>query len=168
MLSPAPDRIEGIESKFLPVFWSPVHFPKQAGTMGILCDPKHPALQLFPNEGHTDWQWWNPLKNAKVVNLDSISSANPIIKAIDNFVHNRRLAYVFEAKCGNGRLLFSAFDILNPDNDNPAMNQLKVSLLNYVNGDSFDPKNEISLKDLESLYRPTGEDHTTSPTSIYE
>lgn len=168
LLSPAPDQIEGIESKFLPVFWSPVHFPKQAGTMGIMCDPKHPALQLFPNEGHTDWQWWNPLKNAKVVDIDSISSVAPIISAIDNFVHNRRLAYVFEAKCGKGRLLFSAFDILNPDNDNPAMNQLKVSLMNYVNGDSFNPKSVISFKELESLYKSAGEDHTTSPTSIYE
>lgn len=168
LLAPSPDNTEGIESKFLPVFWSPVHFPKQAGTMGILCDPKHPALQCFPNDGHTDWQWWNPLKNARVLNLDSIPSATPVIKAIDNFVHNRRLAYVFEARCGNGRLLFSAFDILNPDNDDPAMNQLKISLLNYLNGNSFDPKTEITPKDLESLHKSSREDCTTSPTSIYE
>lgn len=31
--------VEGIEGKFVPVFWSPVHFPTQAGTMGLLCDP---------------------------------------------------------------------------------------------------------------------------------
>jgi len=41
-------KLNGIEGKFVPVFWSPVHFPKQAGTMGVLCDSKHPAFHYFP------------------------------------------------------------------------------------------------------------------------
>ena len=29
----------------------------QIGTLGILCNPEHPALALFPTEGYSDWQW---------------------------------------------------------------------------------------------------------------
>ena len=167
LLAPSPDEIEGIESKFLPVFWSPVHFPKQAGTMGIMCEPTHPALSLFPNDGYTDWQWWNPVKNAKVINLDTIGIEDSIVTVIDNFVHNRRLAYIFEAKSGNGNLLFCAFDILNPDNDDPAMNQLKLSLINYMQGSDFTPSEIIYDSKLDSLRKHT-EKETTTPTSIYE
>ena len=167
LLSPSPDEIEGIESKFLPVFWSPVHFPKQAGTMGIMCDPTHPALSLFPNDGYTDWQWWHPVKNAKVVNLDSIPNVDPIVTVIDNFVHNRRLGYVFEAKSGEGDLLFCAFDILNPDNEDPALNQLKASLINYMQGNDFKPSAIVNGTMLDSLRNRT-EKKTTTATSIYE
>ena len=98
LLSPRPDKLEGLEGKFLPVFWSPVHFPKQAGTMGILCDPKHPALLHFPTEMHSDWQWWNLVKHSKVLVMDSLPDLQPIIEVTDNFVNNRRLASVFETK----------------------------------------------------------------------
>ncbi|MDE6290488.1 MAG: glycoside hydrolase family 2, partial [Muribaculaceae bacterium] len=37
LLSPEQERINGTKSKFVPVFWSPVHFPKEAGAMGVLC-----------------------------------------------------------------------------------------------------------------------------------
>lgn len=57
LLLPDWRRMNGVPGKFVPVFWNPVQFPKQAGTMGLLCDPKHPALASFPNDGHTDWQW---------------------------------------------------------------------------------------------------------------
>lgn len=167
LLAPAPEDVEGIESKFLPVFWSPVHFPKQAGTMGIMCDPSHPALSLFPNDGYTDWQWWNPLKNAKVVNIDSIGNVEPIVSAIDNFVHNRKLAYVFQAKSGNGDLLFCSFDILNPENNDPAMAQLKASLINYIQSNDFKPTATIPEDKLDMIRKQT-ETETTTATSIYE
>ena len=39
---------QSLPGRFLPVFWSPVWFPTQKpNTMGILCDPKHPALAAF-------------------------------------------------------------------------------------------------------------------------
>ena len=27
-------------------------------TLGILCDPRHPALANFPTEFNSNWQWW--------------------------------------------------------------------------------------------------------------
>lgn len=168
LLAPSPDSISGLESKFLPVFWSPVHFPKQAGTMGVMCDPDHPALAGFPNEGHSDWQWWGVARNAKVLNLDSISGAQRIVSLIDNFVHNRKLAYIFEAKCGKGRLLFSAVDILNPQIELPELEALRNSLVDYMNERSFSPQGEISEIELRRLTTPETRIESTTATSIYE
>lgn len=168
LLAPPVDSISGLESKFLPVFWSPVHFPKQAGTMGIMCDAEHPALMGFPNNGYSDWQWWGVARNAKVVNMDSIPDAGRIVSLIDNFVHNRKLAYIFEARVGKGKLLFSAVDILNPDNNLPELNALRNSLIEYMNTQSFNPQGVISEKSLRDLTTPTKPTESTTATSIYE
>lgn len=40
------------------------------GTLGFLCDPAHPALEHFPTEFHSDWQWWRLVKNARPIILD--------------------------------------------------------------------------------------------------
>lgn len=52
LLNPKNEEINGF--KFVQAFWSLVHFPNQSGTMGILCDPAHPALAYFPTEIHSD------------------------------------------------------------------------------------------------------------------
>ena len=36
LFSPKISEIKGLEGKFVQVFWSPVHFPNQAGSMGLL------------------------------------------------------------------------------------------------------------------------------------
>ena len=38
---------------------------KPPGTLGILCDPKHPALAQFPTEFHANWQWFHLLMNSR-------------------------------------------------------------------------------------------------------
>ena len=65
LFSPKMSYLKGLEGKFLPVFWSPVHFPRQAGTMGLLCNTQHAALRHFPTEMHSNWQWWNLVKRSK-------------------------------------------------------------------------------------------------------
>lgn len=168
LLSPAMDNMNGLESKFLPVFWSPVHFPKQAGTMGIINNPKHPALAAFPNEGHTDWQWWRPVKRAKVINLDSIPNVDPIVGVIDNFVNNRRLGYIFEAKCGSGKLVFSSIDLFSPESNVIETNALENSLLNYMNGDLFMPQEDVPTEFLRQLMTDIQKSTHSSATDIYE
>ncbi|MDE6339153.1 MAG: glycoside hydrolase family 2, partial [Muribaculaceae bacterium] len=146
LLSPSKENITGMESHFVPVFWSPVHFPKQAGGMGIWCDPAHPALSEFPTDAHTDWQWWSPLKNAVNVNLEEIGGVTPIVEVVDNFTTNRNLGLIFEAKVGNGKLLFSAIDLVNAED--PASRQLLHSLLRYMESDSFSPVHAIDFGNL--------------------
>ena len=141
LLCPQANDMAGIESKFVPVFWSPVHFPTQAGGMGILCNPTHPALELFPTETHSNWQWWSLVKHAKTMVLDSIPQITPIVSVIDNFANNRRLGLVFEANCGNGRLVVCSIDLAQ---DAPETQQLRASLLNYMASDKFFPTNDVS------------------------
>lgn len=171
LLSPRPDRLEGLEGKFLPVFWSPVHFPKQAGTMGILCDPKHPALLHFPTEMHSDWQWWNLVKHSKVLVMDSLPDLQPIIEVTDNFVNNRRLASVFETKYGKGKLIMSSIDLLSTESkQKPEVKQLFYSLTQYMNSADFVPTGTVSKQDLLSFFskQNKGVEKRTDARSIYE
>ena len=176
LFSPKKEVVKGLEGKFLPVFWSPVHFPKQAGTMGLLCDPHHPALAHFPTDMHSDWQWWNLVKRSRVMVLDSIfPPQNPtavanstlstlhsplstpfIVESIDNFVNNRRLAQIFEARVGKGSLVFSSIDLLT-DAHLPELRQMQYSLLKYMQASEFSPVHTITESDLRSLLQETTE-----------
>lgn len=169
LLSPPVGALKGIEGKFVPVFWSPIHFPKQAGSMGILCDSGHSALSDFPTENHTDWQWWHLLKNSKTLVVDSIAPVSAIVEHVDNFANNRRLLSVFEATCNGGKLLFSSMDILSEKNQKyPEIRQLLYSLLNYMNSETFKPCSELPKEDLNKLVdNEIHEVKSSSATSIY-
>lgn len=167
LLSPKTSVIKGLEGKFLPVFWSPVHFPKQAGTMGLLCHPNHPALADFPTEMHSNWQWWNLVKRSRVMILDSISPVTPIVESVDNFVNNRRLAQVFEARVGKGSLIFSSIDLLT-DSHLPELRQLRYSLIRYMLTDEFHPTSSMTEGDLRSLFLTEAREQKTAATSIYD
>lgn len=150
LLCPQPDSIDGLESKFVPVFWSPVHFPSQAGGMGILCNPSHPALEHFPTETHSNWQWWMLVKHAKTMRLDAIPQVNPIVSVIDNFVNNCRLGLVFDANCNNGKLLVCSIDLTRNE---PEIQQLRNSLIDYMASEKFMPTANISPENLrQALY----------------
>ena len=167
LFSPKKESVKGLEGKFLPVFWSPVHFPKQAGTMGLLCNPRHPALAAFPTDMHSDWQWWNLVKRSRVMILDSIAPVSPIVESVDNFVNNRRLAQVFEAKVGKGSLIFSSIDLLT-DTDLPELRQMQYSLLNYMNSSEFHPATNVTEQELRSLLLTEATEQKTAATSIYD
>ncbi len=153
LYSPKKEDIIGLEGKFVQVFWSPVHFPDQPGTMGLLINPTHPAFANFPTEMHTNWQWWDLCKNSKTINIDSIPGATPIVENVDNFMKNRKLCSVFEAKVGNGKLIFSSMDLISDLDKRPAANQLLFSLLNYMNSTKFNPNNQISDKDIKLIVK---------------
>ncbi len=155
LLIPDTAMIRGIEGKFLPVFWSPVHFPRQAGTMGLLCHNDHPALRSFPTDNHTDWQWWNLTRQSKTMIVDSIKGITPIVENIDNFVNNRRLASLFETRVGQGRLIVCSFDLLTHQATQPEVRQLYYSLLHYMQSADFRPVDTIdpiSFRHLSEMF----------------
>jgi hypothetical protein len=150
LLNPDIDDMNGVIGRFVPVFWSPVHFPDQPGTMGLLIDHTNPAMSEFPTASYTDWQWWDLTKQSKAITLPS-SALNPIVRVIDNFVTNRNLATVFEAKVGEGKLLFCSMDIYSNLNKRPVARQLRYSFSNYINNESFHPTVVISAEKLLSI-----------------
>lgn len=150
LLNPDTLQLKGIKGRFVPVFWSPVHFPDQPGTMGLLIDNEHKALADFPTKTHTEWQWWDLCIRSKSVIIDSLP-VKPIVRVIDNFVTNHQLATVFEAKVGKGKLLFSSMDLQSDLDKRSAARQLRKSLINYMASEAFDPETEVSTKSLLTL-----------------
>ena len=153
LLNPEWKQIKGVEGKFVPVFWSPVHFPKQAGTMGVLCNPRHQALADFPNDGHGDWQWWDLCINSTTMITDSITGGQPIVEIIDNFVNNRRLSMIYEGKVGPGKIIIASCDLFSDLENRPVAKQMLYSLLNYMNSAQFNP---TEIKNPEVLLKLTG------------
>lgn len=153
LLNPDWHTIDGIEGKFVPVFWSPVHFPNQAGTMGVLCDPKHPALVDFPTDMHTDWQWWDLNIHSKTMVVDSLQGGMPIVEMVDNFVNNRRLASLYEGRVGRGKLMLASFDLYTDLEKRPVVRQMLRSILKYMNSSRFAPSDLYGLEKIKYLFK---------------
>jgi len=144
LLNPDIKELNGLQGKFVQVFWSPVHFPDQPGTMGLLIDPAHPVFKSFPTEFHSNWQWWDLCKQSKTIDISDMK-VTPLVRVVDNFYKNRSLASIFEAKAGNGKLIFSSMDISTDLNKRTEVNQLLQSILNYMNSEAFNPKEEVDF-----------------------
>jgi hypothetical protein len=167
-----------ISGSFMPQFWNLQLF-NRIGTLGILCDPHHPALAEFPTEKHSNWQWADLLGNfsaaksfgtrgsvvermcqasgdatnrSKAIILNETpGDFRPIVQVIDNQERNAKLGAIFETRVGPGKLLVCALD-LNTDLDKrPAARQLRSSLLNYAASDRFAPAHELPIELLERL-----------------
>lgn len=167
LYNPDYKKTVGLEGKFVPVFWSPVHFPKQAGSMGILCDAGHPAFAHFPTGNYTDWQWWSLLKQSKTVVLDSLPAVTPLIEVVDNFANNRRLSNLFEAKVGEGKLIFCSMDLLSDWAQRPEARQLYFSLLEYMKSDAFTPSSAMESTVLSRLHTDKTYSGAMKPEDIY-
>jgi hypothetical protein len=147
LLNPDYKSLKGIDGRFVPVFWSPVHFPNQPSSMGLLMDEKHAAFNDFPTNKFTEWQWWDLCIQSKSLIIDSLD-VTPIVRVIDNFVTNHRLANVFETKVGEGKLLFSSIDLINNLDERPAARQLRSSLLKYMESEAFNPSGSVNIDEL--------------------
>ena len=155
LLNPGKEKINGVEGKFVQVFWSPVHFPNQPGTMGLLINPAHSAFANFPTDEYTNWQWWDLCKNSTTLVLDSIG-INPsaiVLRDIDNFFKNRNMASIIEAKVGKGKLLLCTMDIQHDLEKRPVAAQLKYSLLQYMEGNKFNPVTNLNENNLKKIIK---------------
>lgn len=143
-----------IVMNFTPVFWNTSWFKmRPPHTLGILCDPKHPAFSGFPTSYHTDFNWWDVLNKAQVMHLEDFPKGfRPIVQPIDTWFLNRRLAVLFECKVGNGKLIVSSAD-LSPDIQNrPAARQLYNSLQLYMMSDKFNPSQKVAYAVVKDLF----------------
>ncbi len=144
-----------LKAGFSPVFWNTAWTNWQPPhTLGVLCDPAHPALRGFPTEPHSNWQWWEVQHGAQPFILTPFSGLKPIVQVIDDWFTNRKLGYVFEAKVGKGLLLAAAVDLESADDKHPVLRQLKAALLGYMAGGDFQPECAIAAEELGRLVRP--------------
>lgn len=140
---------------FSSIFWNTAWTGNQKPhTLGILCNPEHPALKEFPTEYHSNWQWWDAVTHADAIQLDSFpSELQPIVRIIDDWVTNRSLALLFEAKVGNGSIMVSGADLVNNLSTRPEARQLKSSLIHYMESDEFSPAVELKVEVLKKIIR---------------
>ncbi|MGN6178695.1 MAG: sugar-binding domain-containing protein [Mucilaginibacter sp.] len=154
ILNPDTAKIAGIKGRFAPVFWSPIHFSDQPGTMGLLCDVKARALQHFPTAEFSDWQWWDLVTFSKALVIDSINyKTPPIVRVIDNFFKNKKLADIVEFRVGNGRLILCSMDIHTNLENRIEARQLRYSLMEYANGNQFNPQTELGANELKRFFK---------------
>jgi hypothetical protein len=149
-----PDPLRGkIALGFSSIFWNTAWTHGQAPhTLGILCDPREPAFASFPTDGYTNWQWWYPIRHASVMILDQLpANLHPTVQVVDDWFTNRKLALVFEARVGRGRLLVTSIDLGSPDLD-PVRLQLRSSLLKYASSSRFNPAVTLTGAQVQSLY----------------
>jgi len=156
LLVPAQQAVAGNTlGTFQPIFWNRVTFPSQKVHMlGILCDPKHPALKDFPTSFHADWQWQELLDACKPMILDGLpQKLRPIVQAIDDWCEARKLGLVWEAKVGQGRMLVCSIDIVNDLSNRPVARQLRSSLVDYLRLSPAEPLVPVRREEWETLWR---------------
>jgi hypothetical protein len=151
-----PDPQRGpIAFGFSSIFWNTAWTNGQAPhTFGILCNPQHPALASFPTDSYSNWQWWYPIRHAAPMILDGLpQELQPTVQVVDDWFRNRKLALIFEARIGRGRLLVTSIDLAGPDLD-PVRRQLRTSLLRYAASPAFNPATSLNAEQVSGLITP--------------
>ena len=153
LLSVPREAVRGdVQMGFTSIFWNTSWTKGQAPhTLGILCDPGHPALAEFPTEFWGNWQWWHVVTRAGAMILDGLPvELRPVVQVVDDWFTNRKLGIVFECVVGKGRMLVCSADL--GKTDDPVMRQLGESLLKYAASPAFAPRVEVSAARLGEIF----------------
>jgi len=142
-----------IQVGFSSIFWNTAWTGGQAPhTLGILCNPKHPALSQFPTEYYSDYQWWDAMSHSGAIKVAELSpEIAPIVRVIDDWFTNRPLALLFEVKVGNGKLLVSGVDFWQNMDKRVEARQLLYSLKKYMASPAFSPVVSVQAEQVLQL-----------------
>jgi hypothetical protein len=149
---------------FSSVFWNTAWTRGQAPhTLGILCDPAHPAFAAFPAEGWSNWQWWELVTGSAAMILDDLPpDFRPLVQPIDTWFESRRLGLLFEAKVGGGRLMVCSMDLAKDLDRRIVARQMRRSVLDYMAGAAFAPKTELAPDQVAALFKAVGSARATA------
>ncbi|WP_293670250.1 sugar-binding domain-containing protein [uncultured Parabacteroides sp.] len=142
-----PEKGGDIPVGFSSIFWNTAWTRGQAPhTLGICCDAEHPALAAFPNEGVSDYQWWDLMSRCDAMLLDDYPEGfRPIVHLVDDWFTNRKLGMLYEARVGKGKLLVCSADLQNDLSKRPAAAQFRQSLLEYMASGQFNPVQTLEI-----------------------
>ena len=136
---------------FESAYWSAGWWGNAFSSLGVLCDPAHPALAAFPNDGWSDWQWRDLCAGATTFEVrDAPAGFRAIVQPVPDFHFNTPLAHVFEAKVGDGSLLVCGYDLDGDLEHRPAARQFRRSLFRYAGSVAFRPTVAVPLSWVES------------------
>ena len=146
-----------------PLYWSVPFFPGQGSdTLGLVVRNTHPAFANFPTPEFNDWNWYRICQGAHGFDITGKVpvSYKPIAQPVTDFHINKKLATLFELKIGKGKLFISGYDLNKPL---PEVEQLKLSILNYMGSASFNPTQTLSVKTLQEMFKFTPPAPTATP-----
>ncbi|GBG10687.1 beta-glucuronidase [Paenibacillus agaridevorans] len=157
-----PDALaDSIEGTYCTDFWNYPMFrsisesmnkPVPVGTMGLLIDNEHPALQGFPSDTYSTYPWWSIVSCSRSLILDDLPrELSPIVQTIDNVERNYKLGLLFECRALNGKLLVCGAEAGSLA-ETPEGRQLLRSIADYAKSDAFHPAAEIELTALQRLF----------------
>ena len=137
----------------LPIFWNRLMGPEWERFLGLLCDPKHPALAEFVTDTYYDWQWQDVTRPyCRAVNMDRLPRRlKPIVQMIDDWNRNYKLGLVFECRMGAGKLMVCSADLESDLARRPVARQLRRSLLNYMASEAFAPAVDVTAAQMRSV-----------------
>jgi len=127
--------------------------PIPVGTLGLLINNKHAALQQFVSKEYSTPQWWSIVNASRALILDETPvSFRPIIQTIDNFERNHKLGMLFECNVGDGALLVCTCkqDLLLESIEG---RQFLHSLMEYCGSDEFHPASSLEKNILQQLFK---------------
>ena len=132
-----------VKNSYIPVFWSPVHFPSEA-PVGFMIDEASEVLKHFPTGHYADYQWKTPVDNSVSLRLkDAPLDAHTVLEFVPNFSDNEPKSPLFTFRDGNAEFLFCGFDLTLND---PASAALKCSILSYI--DSYPQSDSKKTKQI--------------------
>jgi beta-galactosidase len=156
-LMPSAEQLHtSAHTRYLPPFWSHLHFPDNVSSVMGMIIPTHPALGRFPHDGFSDWQWYNLVNDTPAICLDSIPFVEPVVKVVDNFNRAKRLCYAFETQVGRGRLFVSTWHFADPAvSGRPEAGFLFHEIVHYLRSDAFAPASKVSVGQLLGVFKLT-------------
>ena len=148
------DKGGDIRVGFSSIFWNTAWTQGQPPhTLGIFCNPKHPALAEFPTENHSDYQWWDIVSYCNAMVLDDFpADYRPVVHIIDDWFKNRKLGILLEGTVGKGKLMVCSVDLEKDLDKRPAARQFRQSILDYMSSDKFNPKTQLKPEAIKALY----------------
>ncbi|MBQ8959622.1 MAG: beta-glucuronidase [Ruminococcus sp.] len=116
-----------------------------AGTMGLLIQEGHPALEGFFSDFFTTPQWYQIVTHSSLAVMDEAPAGfRPIVQMIDNFQRCHRLGLLWEARVGKGSLLVCTAR-LDEILELPEVQAFARGLLRYAASEKFAPDRELTL-----------------------
>ncbi|HLO58512.1 MAG TPA: hypothetical protein VK179_07205 [Bacteroidales bacterium] len=149
-----PEQGGDVAVGFSSIFWNTAWTSNQAPhTLGILCNPKHPAFNEFPTDFYSDYQWWDAMSHSNALLLSDLPPGlKPIVRVIDTWFRNRPLALLFEARIGKGKIIVSGIDLITDSGKRPESRQFLYSLKKYMSSSDFNPSVKINIEDVQRKF----------------
>ena len=94
------------------------------------------------------------LRGAPALQMDALPPAlRPLVQPIDTWFEARRLALLFEAQVGAGKLMVCSMDLASDLDQRLVARQMRASVLHYMQSDAFAPVQAVNPGQLSTLIK---------------